>query len=111
MIFAKFKMMELPNGKFLLISRHWGIWQYAHWVEFHYSETSASMFQYSFLGVREYDEYGSDTMKEAIVKWCKTATLIRERKEAEKTAVKPKVVYKWLSESSMLMDMDNLDEL
>lgn len=109
MLFAKFKMMELPNGKYLLLEHYLDGWKYAYYVEFYSSPTSANMHNFKWLEPKYHDDRGSNTMKEAIVLWCKTKNLITDRKEAKKNAPKPKVVYKWLSEEAMLADMDTLD--
>lgn len=110
MLFAKYKMMELPNGKYIVLERHWDGWYYPYYVEFQFIVASAHMFNWSFIKGKEYDEHGSDTMKEAIIKMCKVKNLIQDRKDAEKAMPKPKVAYKWLNESDMLLAMDTIDE-
>jgi len=111
MIFPKYKMLQLPNDKYLVAERYelfsWKyprIWEYPPGYE-----DDAMMCFLSNLTRKEIDEIGKKTMKDAIVRFCKVKNILQDKKDGKLKPRDSKVLFKWANEADMLADMDDLD--
>ena len=103
MIFSKYKMAQLPNGKYLVVFWDFDIPFLIRSYPRYWDNINEGMFCHlTSLNKHDYNEVGSDTMKEAIEVYVKVVNYLVNQK-------KIKYVYKWTTEASMLADMDKLE--
>jgi len=92
---AKYRVVKLPNGMFLFNEKINGYWQYPEYNYYKLSATeSGAMYSFDLLKAQYWEDRGSKTMKEAVIKWFKVLELIKTPEDFE-------VIKEWLTKADV----------